>query len=38
MEDYDLQNLLNTIGFVGIDVGLISVCERERYDDRDCTC
>ena len=38
MEDYDLQNLLNTIGFVGIDVGLISVCGREGYDGRDCTC
>lgn len=37
MEDYDLQNLLNTVGFVDIEVGLISVCEREGDDDRDCT-
>lgn len=29
MEYYDLQNLLNTVGFVDIEVGLISVCGRE---------
>ena len=37
MEGYDLQNILNAIGFVGIEVGLISICGREGCDGRDCT-